>query len=1009
MPETHDLVVIEIRGEKAVITLEELRNLFVSLQTAATQTGEMVDASMSALVAPIQQIAQSTGIAVQELRLLRTELASMAGVAGGPAAAAAGIQQIGVAAQQTRAAIVPGYAPTGTQMVSGRMPQDIASVEAYRAGLEKVAPAAEKVAEASDKGDKATGRWNASFSRHIAWFVQGTIIYYSLMTVMQAVAGTIEGMVEGLLTYDTAMGQMRYITSETTGELDTLADAARGIGVTFGQLPTEVLPGLIEITQATKDLNEQLIYSRDAARWAFMSGQEYGEGLENLIAIERVWGMEANEGQRVLDVVATSYRSAMVPMDEMINALQEGGKIAESVGLSFEEYAAVIAAVGEYSDLSAAQVTTLMERISARPFQPDLARRFQKEFGFLNIQLFEPGTAQTQRRELSDILDDLAANWDRLTASQRQSVAEVFASSRQASEFLTLMEAWQKVPEYVDEYNDSLGESNKLIDEQMGTIQKQKEMAIAAWTDMRTELGLYIADLLGLADIYRQLGIGFAASAARRREERGLGPEPPTESELLRGQLQQEQEHLAALRGERGVEERRAAEARYAGIGPGIPTEEMIKATEARIAELQRRLAAVTPPTETGVGTARHPMGEEWARQEGRQQRQEIYTEEQAFQDRMAELRGGEYIPNVDAWLAGIESVNNALDLSELSQEQIRQAQADSAAMAWEIYEAYIAEAEELQGSALTMEQKRAIADATVEKWAEMVILIRNARGELEIVTGLEAAFLDDTTEALQAEKARFDIQRLGRVQPEQFGQLQQGAWQWQAYLGTVPGYDEEARTFYVVLADNVARPIVTTSTALRYAIEDLTEVEKRQLEGMWNLPAGVTAYVPITSLFYQQQQAAAGPPGGGTMTGPPWTGGRIDTTPVTMAVSSLAWNLDAAGIAAATFSSALLMAQEQVAQASILTPERRGAVEQAFEYYTRSSILTPERRAEVEQAFQQNPWAQTPVNINLTSQLYLNQTLLATALQQVLGANLSNSARGYGTRAGGNAPPVMM
>jgi hypothetical protein len=318
----------------------------------------------------------------------------------------------------------------------------------------------------------------------------------------------------------------------------------------------------------------------------------------------------------------------------------------------------------------------------------------------------------------------------------------------------------------------------------------------------------------------------------------------------------------------------------------------------------------------------------------------------------------------------------------------------------------------------LTTEQLGAIADVTVEAWKDMVVLIRNARGELEIVTGLEAAFLDDTTEALQAEKARFDIQRLNRVQPEQFQQLQQGAWQWQSYLGTVPGYDEEARTFYVVLADNVARPIVTTSTALRYAIEDLTEVEKRQLEGMWNLPAGVTAYVPITSLFYQQQQAAAaGPPGAGTMTGPPWTGSRVDTTPLTMAVSNSAssidifgFNLDAASIAAATFSSALLTAQEQAAQASILTPERQAALELYFgEYTTRSSVLTPERRADVEQAFQQNPWSNAPVNINVTSQLYLNQTLLATALQQVMGANLSNSARGYGTRAGGNAPSVMI
>ena len=47
--------------------------------------------------------------------------------------------------------------------------------------------------------------------------------------------------------------------------------------------------------------------------------------------------------------------------------------------------------------------------------------------------------------------------------------------------------------------------------------------------------------------------------------------------------------------------------------------------------------------------------------------------------------------------------------------------------------------------------------------------------------------------------------------------------------------------------------------TALNLAIEDLTEVEKKQLEGQWNLPSGATAYVPITSLFYQQNKGGMG------------------------------------------------------------------------------------------------------------------------------------------------------
>jgi hypothetical protein len=42
---------------------------------------------------------------------------------------------------------------------------------------------------------------------------------------------------------------------------------------------------------------------------------------------------------------------------------------------------------------------------------------------------------------------------------------------------------------------------------------------------------------------------------------------------------------------------------------------------------------------------------------------------------------------------------------------------------------------------------------------------------------------------------------------------------------------------------------LTTTQEALRFAIEDLTEVEKKQLEGMWNIPEGATIMVPLQSL----------------------------------------------------------------------------------------------------------------------------------------------------------------
>jgi TP901 family phage tail tape measure protein len=75
-------------------------------------------------------------------------------------------------------------------------------------------------------------------------------------------------------------------------------------------------------------------------------------------------------------------------------------------------------------------------------------------------------------------------------------------------------------------------------------------------------------------------------------------------------------------------------------------------------------------------------------------------------------------------------------------------------------------------------------------------------------------------------------------------------------------GYKEEKQNVGLMLEGNQTRVLNTTMTALNLTLEELTEVEKKQLEGQWNLPSGATAYVPINSLF--ASQSGGGMPAGG-------------------------------------------------------------------------------------------------------------------------------------------------
>lgn len=131
--------------------------------------------------------------------------------------------------------------------------------------------------------------------------------------------------------------------------------------------------------------------------------------------------------------------------------------------------------------------------------------------------------------------------------------------------------------------------------------------------------------------------------------------------------------------------------------------------------------------------------------------------------------------------------------------------------------------------------------------------------------------------EEASQEQGKFNLQRLKDMDPSKIPELNQRTKFWENFLGKIPGYEGEEEAFNLVIGEeDVFHRMVTTQEALRFAIQDLTDVEKKQLEGMWNIPEGATVMVPLQSLYYAPKDGGEGmpelPPGSlleDTMPGP--------------------------------------------------------------------------------------------------------------------------------------------
>lgn len=170
-------------------------------------------------------------------------------------------------------------------------------------------------------------------------------------------------------------------------------------------------------------------------------------------------------------------------------------------------------------------------------------------------------------------------------------------------------------------------------------------------------------------------------------------------------------------------------------------------------------------------------------------------------------------------------------DLTDLSSDQKNKALAD---------------ARKLQSF---YEKQVGIPPGTVSKFVDDFII--GWKGGFETVKGLQTDFLSFVVQANQKAAQdmanAFNFQNLRNIEASQKGRLQQAINYYTALLKQY-GFNEQNQLITVLFKDNQVGQLIGSQTALQLALQDLTDVTKKQLDGIYNLPSGATAYIPLSA-----------------------------------------------------------------------------------------------------------------------------------------------------------------
>lgn len=161
-----------------------------------------------------------------------------------------------------------------------------------------------------------------------------------------------------------------------------------------------------------------------------------------------------------------------------------------------------------------------------------------------------------------------------------------------------------------------------------------------------------------------------------------------------------------------------------------------------------------------------------------------------------------------------------------------------------------------------------AFVDGVIEGLDPLGLVFKDKFGMIAGISSEAMQFaMQRMQEMMQDESGKFNIQRLKDVSPDKFGEIQKRNRYWLEYIAALRGMtadqliEKEGQTFNLVMGEeNVWKQLLSVNEAMNFTLQDILDIEKKQLEGMWNIPEGASFWVPITSLFYQKGKDTAYP-----------------------------------------------------------------------------------------------------------------------------------------------------
>lgn len=327
---------------------------------------------------------------------------------------------------------------------------------------------------------KANENWLSSYTKTVKIALRSTVLWGLATTAIYGTKRAVEELTVTLKEIDAEMVSLQKVMNPLITDFQEMKNIASNLGVEYARSMTDVLKASVEWGRQGREQIEVLKLTEASLLASNVAEIETAESVKYLTSAILQFKLNAEDSVSIIDKWNEVSNNFATQATDLAESIKETGASAYNAGISMNELigytTALTASTAKSGNRIGNTLKTVFSRMrgSGQEGQEALSQ-VESQLNNINIAL---RTSEDTFRDTSDVLHDLAMQWENLSNVQQSNIAFALGGRRRYSDVISLMENWdiaiQATTTSISSMNSAIEENDTYMDSIQAKFQQVK-------------------------------------------------------------------------------------------------------------------------------------------------------------------------------------------------------------------------------------------------------------------------------------------------------------------------------------------------------------------------------------------------------------------------------------------------------------------------------------------------------------------------------------------------------